>query len=233
MTDFADSHLTVAFCGEEYSVGEAEEFVIGRDGDLAIDDNLYLHRHFLQILRREHLWWLANIGSQLSATVADEQGVLQAWLAPGASLPLVFPRTLVWFTAGPTTYEIEIALGHAPFVQVAPPETDAGQTTIGRTQFTPDQRLLVLALCEPVLRSGNRATADIPSSADAAARLGWTLTRFNRKLDNVCQKLARNGVQGLHGGPDRLALNRRARLVEFAIASRLVDRSDLALLEPR
>ena len=35
-------------------------------------------------------------------------------------------------------------------------------------------------------------------------RLGWTLTKFNRKLDNVCQKLARHGVRGLHGSADRL-----------------------------
>ena len=37
-----------------------------------------------------------------------------------------------------------------------------------------------------------------PSSADAAARLGWTVTKFNRKLDNVCQKLADAGIRGLH-----------------------------------
>lgn len=71
----------------------------------------------------------------------------------------------------------------------------------------------------------------VPSSADAARRLGWTTTRFNRKLDNVCQKLAKVGVQGLHGAPGELASNRRARLVEYAIAVRLVTPASLVMLD--
>jgi len=71
----------------------------------------------------------------------------------------------------------------------------------------------------------------IPSSADAAARLGWKVTKFNRKLDNVCQKLADAGTRGLHGGPGKLASNRKARLVEHALSTRLVTEADLALLD--
>ena len=97
--------------------------------------------------------------------------------------------------------------------------------------MTPDQLRLILALAEPVLRGEGRASTTMPSNHEAATRLGWTMTRFNRKLDNVCQKLARNGVQGLHGGPDRLASNRRARLVEYALAVRLVTPADLVLLD--
>jgi hypothetical protein len=71
----------------------------------------------------------------------------------------------------------------------------------------------------------------MPSSGEAAQRLGWTTTKFNRKLDNVCQKLSAQGVRGLHGEPGRLASNRRARLVEYALAVRLVTRDDLALID--
>ncbi len=97
--------------------------------------------------------------------------------------------------------------------------------------LTPDQKLLILVLAENVLRRGNRGAGTIPASADAAARLGWSITKFNRKLDNVCDKLTRNGIRGLHGAADRLATSRRARLVEYALAARLVDQSDLSLLE--
>jgi hypothetical protein len=38
-------------------------------------------------------------------------------------------------------------------------------------------------------------------------------------------------VQGLRGGRGKLATNRRARLVEYAVASHLVSRDDLVLLE--
>jgi hypothetical protein len=223
--------VTVDFCGEIYPVQPGRPLVIGREGDLAIDDNPYLHRRFLQVGDSDGLWWLANVGNALTATVADEQGTMQAWLAPGARLPLVFDRTVVWFTAGPTTYELDVLLHSPPFVPVTEQVADGGTATIGRMTFTPDQRLLILALCEPVLRNGARGAGGIPSSADAARRLGWTITKFNRKLDNVCDKLTRAGIRGLHGGPDKLAMNRRARLVEYAMAARVVERADLDLLD--
>src|SRR5690625_7793959 len=71
----------------------------------------------------------------------------------------------------------------------------------------------------------------VPTSAQASKRLGWQLTKFNRKLDNVCDKLDRLGVRGLRGGPGKLASNRRARLVEHAVFSRLVTSEDLPLLD--
>jgi hypothetical protein len=38
-------------------------------------------------------------------------------------------------------------------------------------------------------------------------------------------------VGGLRGGRDNLATNRRLRLVEYAIATRLVTRDDLSVLD--
>ena len=74
--------VTVDFCGEIYAVAAGEPLVIGREGELEIDDNPYLHRRFLQIGDHDGLWWLTNIGTTLTATVGDEQGSMQAWLAP-------------------------------------------------------------------------------------------------------------------------------------------------------
>jgi hypothetical protein len=224
--------LTVDFCGQLYTPDPGQPFLLGREGDIVLDDNPYLHRRFLMISRAgDGLWWLANLGSLLSATVADESGHLQAYLAPGGRLPLVFPRTVVWFTAGPTTYEFDVFLADAGFTPIAVgTPSGSGTTTIGQVSFTPSQRLLILALAEPLLRNGRGASA-LPTSAQAADRLGWPLTTFNRKLDNVCAKLTQAGVRGLHGGPDRLAVNRRARLVEYAVAARLVTVELLPLLD--
>lgn len=222
--------VKVEFCGEWFDAEPSRPFVIGREGDLAVDDNPYLHRQFLTISFADDLWWLTNVGSRLSATVADSEGNLQAWLAPGARLPLVFARTSVLFTAGPTTYEVGI-VGETPaFESASPNRADVGQTTIGPVSLTESQKLLILGLSEAVLR-GRGSAASIPTSAQAAARLGWTITRFNRKLDNVCEKLSRQGVRGLRGGQQQLAVNRRARLVEHAVAARLVVAADLELLE--
>src|SRR5699024_6207151 len=129
-----------------------------------------------------------NGGSRLSATVADADGNMQAWLAPGARLPLVFAYTSVLFTAGPTTHEIGI-LGDSPHFQAAAPQrAQVGETTIGPVTLTETQKLLIISLAEPVLR-GRGSTANIPTSAQAAARLDWEITCFNRNLDNDCTKL--------------------------------------------
>lgn len=221
---------TVEFCGEEYRIGPDEPLTIGREGGLVIDDNPYLHRRFLHLSVEDDLVWLANVGSQLAATVADDAGLMQAWLRPGARIPVVFPRTAVWFTAGPTTYEFDIVLSEARFQRAIQHELVDGELTVGRMSFTPDQKLLIIALAEQVLRRGDRGAAAIPSSADAAGRLGWTVTKFNRKLDNVCDKLSRAGIRGLHGDAERLATSRRARLVEYAVAAQLITAADLALL---
>lgn len=223
--------LTVDFCGERHVVPDSGWLTIGREGDIVVDDNLYLHRRFLQVGRTDGLWWLVNVGDQLAATVADADGRVQAWLAPGARLPVVFERTVVRFTAGPTSYELDLFMEEPVFSEPVASPASSGETTVGPTPFTPDQLLLVVALAEPILRAEGRGASAVPSSADAARRLGWRATKFNRKLDNVCQKLTKVGVRGLHGAPGELASNRRARLVEYAIAVRLVTADDLTLLD--
>ena len=223
--------LTVHFCGETHEIANEGEFVIGREGDLVVDDNQFLHRRFLVLRRQDAMWSIANVGTQLTATVADAGGHVEAFLAPGSWLPLVFGTTEVCFTAGPTTYSLSIVNDDPPFVDVHVAPAAAGDVTLGATDLTPDQRRLIVALAEPRLRGDGRTAVVLPTNSEAAARLGWAITRFNRKLDNVCQKLSRLGVRGLHGGPDRLASNRRTRLVEYAVVTRLVTRDDLVLLD--
>jgi hypothetical protein len=219
----------VEFCGEDFPV--EGEFVIGRDGDLQIDDNQFLHRRFLIISVRDDICWLSNVGSRLTATVSDAGGTFQGWLSPGAQLPIVFELTNVLFTAGPTTYEFAIHNPEASFVATSVATTPSGETTVGPVSFTLSQKLLIVALAEPLLRRDGVSVSAIPSSRAAAERLGWEITKFNRKLDNVCDKLDRYGIRGLRGGPGQLAVNRRARLVEHAVASRLVTSADLPLLD--
>lgn len=221
----------VSFVGERFDCSPDTPFSLGREGDLIIDDNPYLHRRFLEIQKVDGLWWLANVGSLTAATVGDGQGGLQAWVSPGSRIPIVVPHLIVWFTAGPTLYELEIHSDEAQFTSPAVESSSDGHSTIGPTTFTLAQRLIIVALAEPLLMRDARGAAAIPSSSDAAKRLGWTLTRFNRKLDNVCDKLDRLGVQGLHGGPGKLATGRRTRLVEYAVSARLVTEADLALLD--
>jgi hypothetical protein len=223
--------LKVEYCGEWYDVAPDRPFTIGRESDLTIDDNPYLHRTFLTLSAEFGLWWLSNVGQLLSATVSDATGSVQAWVAPGAKLPLVFQTVHVMFSAGSTTYDFTV---HAEddFYNTSVTATPVdGGTTILPVALTSSQRLLVVALAEHVLAQQVAGRATVPTSAQAAARLGWSMTTFNRKLDNVCEKLDKLGVAGLRGGRGNLATNRRARLVEYAVATRLVSADDLALLD--
>lgn len=225
------SPLKIEFCGEWHVVEAPHEFTIGRESDLVIDDNPFLHRHFLKIYEGFGMWWLGNVGTLLSATVTDASGRVQAWLAPGAKIPIVFERMNVLFTAGSTTYDFTIHSEEDFFNTSTAIATSGGATTIEPVPLTTSQRLLIVALAEQVLSHSLPGRGELPTSAEAAQRLGWTITAFNRKLDNVCQKLDKIGVAGLHGGKGNLATNRRARLVEYAVASRMVTVEDLSLLD--
>lgn len=231
MASRSEDTPTIEFCGSMIGV-DHEPFTIGRDADLVLDDdNRFLHRRFLSVTSQRGVWLLTNIGDHLTATVSDPDRRLEAWLAPGAILPLTIPEAVVGFRAGPTTYEFTVRLAGSPFAGGRVGHDGSGDATIGRVTMTPDQLRLVLALAEPTLRGGHRAATVMPSSSDAARRLGWTITKFNRKLDNVCHKLSAQGVRGLHGGLGRLASQRRARLVEYALAVRMVTAADVDLLD--
>jgi len=221
----------IEFCGEWFDVDPATGFGVGREADLTIDDNPYLHRVFLRVYEDYGLWWLGNVGNLLSATVSDGTGQVQAWLAPGAKLPIVFQTMHVMFSAGSTTYDLSIHTDEDYFNTGVAASTNGGSTTIMPVTLTSTQRLLIVALAENVLRQSVPGRGSIPTSTDAAARIGWSMTTFNRKLDNVCEKLDKIGVQGLRGGPGALATHRRARLVEYAVASHLVSVDDLSLLD--
>lgn len=222
--------VTVEFCGEWYEVPRDRPFGIGRDADLEVDANPFLHRRLLEIGCVNDIWLLSNVGSRLAVTVTDRAGRMHSWLAPGARLPLVFEQTVIVFSAGPTTYEVNVHLSEPLFGEVGG-TASSGQTTIGVMDFTDSQKLVMVVLAEPMLKRDGSGRSDTPTNAKAAERLGWSLTRFNRKLDNVCDKLDRAGVKGLRGAPTDHAMNRRSRLVEYAIAARLVTRADLALLD--
>lgn len=223
--------LTLDFAGELFELDQQRAFVIGRQGDLALDDNPYLHRTFLEITHADGLWWVANVGSRLAAHLTDHRGLMRTTLAPGARQPLVFPLTLLTFSAGSTSYELLLETAGALYASAGLTREPSGDTTILPSELTPSQKVALLSLAEPVLKRVGTGAARVPSAVEAAARLGWAQTRFNRKLDNICEKFDRAGVRGLRGEPGAQAANRRALLVEYAVSTLLVTAEDLPLLD--
>jgi hypothetical protein len=223
--------LELDFAGELHRLDGAAPFFVGREGDLRIDDNPYLHRRVLRFTHESDLWWLANVGSRSSVTLHDPVGGVHAWLAPGGRMPLVFATTCVRFTAGSTSYEIGAHLQDSLYEVAGVELVEEGSTTLGRIDLTPDQKLMLVVLAESAIRLGVPGIAQLPSAPAAAIRLGWTQKKFEKKIDNVCDRLAANGVRGLKGDVATQATSRRARLVEYALAARLVTTGDLVLLD--
>lgn len=226
------SILEIEYAGEYYELEPGREFKMGRIGDLEIDDNPYLHRRFLTLEFNDSFWWITNVGSRATAILSDPGGQSRSVLTPGARLPLVFEHTVLSFSAGPYSYELNLTveLPSRDVAQLLGPIGE-GDTTIGETAFTDSQLLAILAVAEPLLRRTGTGAWQVPTAVEAARRLGWTQTRFNRKLDNVCDKLDRVGVRGLKGGPGRQALSRRAALAEYAVNTRIVTAEQLPALE--
>jgi hypothetical protein len=224
----------VDFCGEEQVVEPGHELTFGRAGTLEVDDNPYLHRLLGRFVDRSGVWWLDHLADRTPIVVRDAHGPSRSVVAPGTSAVITHGEFVVAFTAGPTNYELLGTLEeHEWAIDLLGPDGLDGTRTLdwGRVELNPDQRLLLVALCEPRLRDHGAPDAAVPANRAGATRLGWSLSKFNRKLDHLCEKLARAGVHGVHGDAGASATDRRRRLVDHAVDLGLVTVDDLALLE--
>ena len=138
----------------------------------------------------------------ISATVADATGGMQAWLAPGARIPLVFSQTNVVFTAGPTTYELSVHVRRRPSGRNTGTRTRWGRPPSAR--WSSPTRKRRSSWPSPSRCCGATAPGLAPSRRrrQAAARLGWPLTTVQPQAG---QRLRQAGP----GGRRRAARRRR------------------------
>ena len=234
-----DANLRIDFIGEVTTVEPGSELTFGRQADLHIDDNRHLHRVLGRFSSRGDSWWLTNEGRAITIQIADADSRSSVQLAPGSEIALSFPNSILRFRAGVTDYELAVRVpdrfaddGDEDDDPLEADDDDAGETiALGDIMLTVEQRLLLLALAEGTLRDPH-SSDDLPTNRAVARRLGWSITKFNRKLDNLCNRFAKLGVGGLRGSVDQLATDRRRRLVEHAIESGLISRSQLDRLPP-
>ena len=226
--------LYLEFCGEDWTLDDGAALSFGRCADLVIDDNPYLHRVVGRFAWRDGAWWIDNLGTRVSLAVRDLGGASAATIAPGASLAVTFGEFSCTFTAGRTSYELLGGLDSYEWEHDLLGDLAEAEETLewGRVDLNDDQRLLLVAMCEHRLLDPGATDEQLPTNRQCAARLGWTLTKLNRKLDHLCDKLHRAGVAGVHGDLGASAGSRRQRLVDHAVMARLVTVEDLALFEP-
>lgn len=236
-----DPRLHIDFIGEDVAVEPGAELTFGRQADLHIDDNRHLHRILGRFWSRGDSWWLTNEGRSITIQIADADSRSSVHLAPGSEIALSFPNSILRFRAGITDYEVIVRVPDRgareddlePDDDVSELDDDVVGDTIALSDLplADEQRLLLLALSEGTLRNPH-GNDEMPTNRAVARRLGWSITKFNRKLDNLCNRFTKLGVGGLRGSIDQLATDRRRRLVEHAIETGLVRPDQLELLPP-
>ncbi len=232
-----DLRLRVEYCGEVRAIETSDELTFGRAGDLRIDDNRHLHRVLGRLWARDEQWWLTQRGQlhldpdrrrRLALQRRARAGQRDRAVVPQLDRPL--PRRHHRLRADPARARPGGRGGDDEGEELWDDEfTDT--IALGDIVLTDEQRLLLLALAEPTLRDPHMKQ-DLPANRAVARRLGWSITKFNRKLDNLCNRFAKLGVGGLRGSIDQLATDRRRRLVDHAIDSGLIAADQLDRLPP-
>jgi len=229
--------FALEFCGEQWHLQPGEELTFGRDATLTVDEsNRYLHRVAGTFSHRDGHWWLSNDGTHLPLTVIEAEGRPMTVLPPGVETSL-WPGTFaVRFEAGPARYELRgecpgdpAEAGTGPGVPI-PTEDDLTRPW-GHLELNDDQRAILAALTERRLRDPLAEPGPLPPNRVVAQRLGWSVSKYNRKLDHLCARFARHGVRGLQGRAGTSANERRQHLVEHVMAHSLVCPADLDVLD--
>ncbi len=225
--------LSVDVAEETHSLEPGQVLTFGRAARAVVDaDNPYMHRVVGRISTDRWCWWLHNTARHMPMSVIGDDDRLTT-LPAGAAEPLTTTRGAIRFYAGVAGYEVTWELEH-PFT---PPSSgvdrepiDAETADFGIVRLSADQRRMMTLMAEPRLRDPAGPPL-LPANAEIAARCGWTLKQFDRKLDYLCRRLDASGVPGLRGQPGREAADRRERLVTHVLNHGLITIDDLAWLD--
>ncbi|MGI9578636.1 MAG: hypothetical protein ACR2OH_10580 [Microthrixaceae bacterium] len=226
-------HLYVDFCGEQHKLADGNELTFGRQATLEIDENPYLHRVLGRFAHRDGHWWLDNVGRSIVLNLHDRNSRAHATVVPGGTTVVTHADAAVNFVAGRSRYEVDVAAEDATDPVETAEAPEAGERTLdfGVVELNVDQRLLLVDLAAHRLMNPSGADQQLRPKAESAQRLGWSLSKYNRKLDHLCAKLTKAGIAGLHGESGASAADRRSRLLEHSVAVGLVGAEDLSLLD--
>ena len=163
--------------------------------------------------------------------MVDDVGI-RTVLPPGRRIALTAPITVV--VEGATrrhalTVDLpEGALDGPTEAALPPAQTDGNPTRAAAdVSITPADKLALVALFSGYLEPFPRYDPHPKSYADAAARLDWPRTTLVKRVEYLRTRLTNAGV------PNLLGENALPHLAEWALATGLISRADLALLPPR
>ena len=225
--------LSIDAAEETYRLDTAESLTFGRAAKAVIDgDNPHMHRVVGRLYADRWSWWLHNAAKHMPMTMIGDDDRLKT-LPAGTAEPLTTTRGSIRFYAGVSGYEITWEHDRPLLPQAERSGPDSGDTVtadFGHVRLSPDQRRMMTIMAESRLR--DPGATNIPANAEIAARCGWTLKQFDRKLDYLCRRVADSGVPGLRGHPGTEAANRREQLMNHVLHNGLITARDLDSLDP-
>lgn len=175
------AELTVEFAGEEREVDTRLTF--GRNGDLELDSNQYMHRLVGEFVSEGGGWWIRNVGSRIHLTLVSDDGV-RVDLPPGSVAALVAESGVVRFTAGPAPYELTFRLEGLDLPSAAQASCAGESTTQFAVVLTPREVDFLVTFARPRLLGLDE---QMPTYAEVAQIWGVS----TKTLDNTVQGLKR------------------------------------------
>jgi hypothetical protein len=230
----ASSTLTIGLGDQRYEVGEGEELTFGRSQrtTLCLDpSDLGISRVAGSLEADAGVWWLVNKSTVRPLEVVDDVGI-RTVLPPGRRLAVTAPITVIVEGAmrrHALTVDLpEEALGASAGDPFSAPHLEGNPTrAASEVSITSADKVALVALFSGYLEPFPRYDPHPKSYADAAARLDWPRTTLVKRVEYMRTRLTNAGV------PNLLGENALPHLAEWALATGLISRTDLALLPPR
>ena len=228
----ATTTITIGLGSKKLDVAEGEEVTFGRSQrtTLCLDPNdLGISRVAGSLESDAGVWWLVNKSTSRPLEVVDDVGI-RTVLPPGRRMAVTGPLTVVVEGAMrrhaltvdlPDGAQELLARGPFPSLQIE------GNPTRADVSITPAEKLALVALFSGYLEPFPRYDPHPKSYADAAARLDSPRTTLVKRVEYLRTRLTNAGV------PNLLGENALQHLAEWALATGLISRADLALLPPR
>ena len=226
--------LTIGLGNQLYEVAAGEGLTFGRSArtTLCLDaTDLGISRVAGSLEADAGVWWLVNKSTVRPLEVVDDVGI-RTVLPPGRRLAVTAPITVI--VEGATrrhalTIDLpEEAQDSSSSGPVSGPQVDGNPTRAASdVSLTSADKLALVALFSGYLEPFPRYDPHPKSYADAAARLDWPRTTLVKRVEYMRTRLTNAGV------PNLLGENALQHLAEWALATALISRADLALLPPR
>jgi hypothetical protein len=232
----ADLQARISHRGRTLEVGEGSEIRLGRGStsDVVVGaaepdsgpEDLGVSRAAATVSVRDGRLWVRNDSSSQPLYLVPETGPTRVLENKDEIASLPGDEVTIQFRGRIRTHEVHVELVGA--AERSEPTTSAamvdGTATQYLLEFTPAERRILTALCEPLLvERGDRAQP--ASYAQAAERVFLSRSRVENCVADLVKKFAAAGVPNLEG-PEA-----KDHLCRYAVRSGSIVQADLRLLE--